>query len=116
MLPTSLAKDMIQWIEEYCKQDMKHDDDRMATFMWYHQKKVYATAPCLVEHIGWNDTTLRTYDPSFVFEPRLRMAKQYIGFEKSALKMDWESTIEKAVLDNEGSNSQFCSNLRKPYV
>lgn len=116
MLPTALACDMVQWIDEYCRQDIKHDDDRMATYMWYHHKKVFVTVPCLVEHIGWNDTTLRTYDPSFVFEPRLRMAKQYIGFEKSAKDIDWRKTIDKAHIDSEGSNSQFCSNLRKPYV
>jgi len=115
MMPVAIAKDLVEWVDEYCKPDMTHDDDRMATYMWYHSQKVYATAPSLVEHMGWNATTLKTYQPQFTFEPRLRMARSYIGFENSAKKIDWKATLEKAVADNEGSNSQFCSNLRKAY-
>ena len=114
ILPVSLAHDMVVWIDKNCKESMVHDDDRMATYMWYHNRKVWATAPSLVEHIGWNYTTLDTYKKTYRFEPRLRMANQYIGFEKSGLSVDWTLGLTTPLIDKSGSNSMFCSNLKRP--
>lgn len=110
VLDTINAKNMVAWIDVNCKEDIKHDDDRMATYIWYQDKTVIATAPSLVEHIGWNTTTLTTYKKK-PFEPRLRMAKWYIGFEESGLSIKWER--KEAVKDMNGDNSMFCSNLKK---
>ena len=112
ILPVALIKDMIPWVEQRVKQSVYMDDDRMATYMYYQGKYVYATAPCLVEHIGWNETTLRGYQPGHEFKPELRMASDYIGFEKSALDIDWTRGIEDPILDNNGHISMFCSNLK----
>lgn len=110
VLPAIEAVKMAVWIDEHCKEDMKHDDDRMATYVWYMQKRVIATVPSLVEHIGWNTTTLTTYKKK-PFEPRLRMARWYIGFETSGLDIQWERP--DAIIATDGDNSMFCSNLKK---
>jgi len=115
IVPVKVAKDMVSWIDEYVKEQVTLDDDRMATYCFYHNRQVYATAPSLVEHIGFADTTLRNYNEYFRLKSIHRIATRFIGFEKSGMSVDWRNTIKKALNINEGKESQFISNLKKKY-
>jgi mRNA-degrading endonuclease YafQ of YafQ-DinJ toxin-antitoxin module len=113
VLPIALAEDMYSWIEENIKPDVYMDDNRMATYMFYNRRYVYATAPSLVEHMGWNSSTLNGYVPGYQYERNLRMAKAFIGIGSSALNIDW-SKPDQFIIDDTGNNSMFCSNLKDP--
>ena len=106
IMPISIIEDFLIWEARHIKPEIYYDDNRWAMYFFYHKKRVWATAPSLVEHLGWNNTSLRNYTPSFIFEPRNRMAKWFIGFENSGLSIDW-SKLE-AYEDLDGQNSDFC--------
>ena len=105
IVPIPTIEDFLSWAERHIKPNINYDDNRWAMYLFYHGILTYATAPSLVEHIGWNDTTLRYYAPNTDWQPRLRMAKWFIGFEKHALAIDWSKT--DAVADNDGGMSEF---------
>lgn len=110
IIPVSIAKKAVKWIDENVRESVKLDDDRLATYCFYTNKKVLATAPSLVEHLGWDTTTLRTYKEKD-FKRNLRMARQFIGFDRFATDFDWSR--KKAIKVNDGSISMFISNLKK---
>jgi hypothetical protein len=113
VMPTAMMTDFLNWTEAHVKPEIYFDDDRMAMYFFYHNKKVWATAPSLVEHIGWNGSTLTGYKPGHVFEPRLRMAKWFIGMENSGLEVNWANGLDRPVEDNEGNWGSW-SHLFKP--
>lgn len=110
IVPVGIAYDMVEWIEKHVKESVLLDDDRMATYCWFNNKRVLATNPSLVEHIGWRSTTLRTYKNN-EFDKKIshRIAQNYIGFEKSGLSIDWNKRYMLQV--SEGSDKMFISNL-----
>jgi hypothetical protein len=109
ILPVPVIKDFLAWEKKHVKQDIYFDDNRMAMYFFYQNRPVFATAPSLVEHLGWNQSTLTGYNPGHNFEPRLRMAKWFVGFENSGLDFDWNNL--DAFEDKDGSNADFCSYL-----
>lgn len=109
IIPVKRAKEMVAWIDENVKSDVALDDDRMATYIWFNQLFVYVTVPSLVEHIGWNDTTLRVYKNDLKKKVH-RMARRFIGFEKSGMDINWKNL--NPLIVNEGLDSQFISNLK----
>jgi len=113
ILPVPLLDDMYSWIEKNIKPSVYMDDNRMATYMFYKGRYVYATAPSLVEHLGWNSTTLTGYQPGYAYRRDLRMANSFIGIEESPLTVDW-SRPDQFIVNDTGNNSMFCSNLKKP--
>jgi hypothetical protein len=102
VLPVPIIDDFLVWAERHIKPEIYFDDDRFAMYFYFHKQLVYCTAPSLVEHMGWNSTTLTGYKSGHVFESRLRMAKWYIGFENSGLNIDWAATVKKPVFENDG--------------
>ena len=90
IMPVEIIEDFIPWAERHIKPEIYFDDNRWAMYFDYHNRGVYATAPSLVEHLGWNSTTLNGgYDPGHTFSAESRMAKWFIGFEHSGLEIDW---------------------------
>ena len=109
-MPVAMIKDFLQFNYLSVKDSVKMDDERIGTYLFMRGLKAIATAPSLVEHLGWNGTTLDYKYKKSTFDPRLRMARQYIGFEQSALNIDW--SIKDTIIDNEGDYSMFNSNLK----
>jgi hypothetical protein len=103
IMPVSIIDDFIAWAELHIKPSIYFDDNRWAMYFYYHGMKVWATAPSLVEHIGWNATTLRPYNEAF--DRNNRMARWYIGIQKSALDIDWHDT--RSIEDNEAVTGDF---------
>lgn len=114
LLPVALIDDMILWISQNVKDSIQNDDDRMATYLFYHDIFTMATVPSLVEHMGWNTTTLRNYNNFNDLKNRrdLRMASVWIGLDSDPMDIDWSVRESNILIDKEGNNSQFCSNLK----
>jgi hypothetical protein len=114
--PVAVIDDFIEWADRHIKPDIYFDDDRWAMYCFYHERRVWATAPSLVEHIGWNETTLGGgYKPDFRFDLRkkasTRMADWFVGFENSPESIEWKNI--KAIDDNEGTYGEFIHNYIK---
>ena len=110
IVPVEVAADFVQWCEKNVDPKIYFDDNRWAMYCWYHHRYVWATVPSLVDHQGWNETMLRNYQPDYQFEPRIRMAQWFIGFENSGLSIDWTKTAN-AIVCEDGNNADFCSYL-----
>lgn len=108
--PVTMIEDFIKWADRHIKPEIYFDDDRWAMYLFANSILTYASNPSLVEHLGWNQSTLTGYQPGTIFEPRIRMAKNFIGFEKSAMDIDWSQGIDKPLLINEGTWSEFDHN------
>ena len=108
IVPVALIKEFLAWEALHIDQRIYFDDNRWAMFLFYTNRWTYATAPSLVEHLGWNGSTLSAYrDNGQPLEARLRMANWFIGFEASGKDIDWSDL--RYVEDPDGNNSDFSS-------
>lgn len=89
VFPVPMANDIISWSEANVKPEVVADDERYAMYFVTHNRYVYATAPSLVEHLGWNNSSLNRYSDHHAFEAKRRTASRFIGFEESGLSIDW---------------------------
>ncbi len=110
IMPVPMIKDFLTWEAQHVDPKIYFDDNRLGMYFFYNNISTFATAPSLVEHIGWNETTLTGYNPGHDFEPRLRMAKWFIGFENSGYGVHWENL--ESFEDTAGNNADFCSFLK----
>jgi len=101
VMPFKLMGNMLSWIDKNVDDDARHsDDERIAMYFYFHNRFVYATAPSLVEHIGWNSSSLKHDRPEEYMNSRdLRTAKKFIGVDKNPDEIDWTKTIKRAVFD-----------------
>jgi hypothetical protein len=114
--PVEVIDDFIAWADRHIKPEIYFDDDRWAMYCFYNNRWVWATAPSLVEHLGWNQTTLGGgYKPQFRLDLRKkasqRMAEAFVGYENSPKDIEWENL--KAIEDNEGTYAEFIHNYIK---
>lgn len=110
MFPVPLATKMVKWIKKYA--DLEHcniDDELMSMYLFAHDIPVYLTAPSLVEHLGFSVTSLNRKLGAHYFEPNRRVAKWFIGLEKSGLDVDWSKDIDKPCVDDNGDWGMYCN-------
>jgi len=107
--PREVARDMIEYCERHTN-SKNIDDEKMAIYVWKHDLRVWATMPSLVEHIGWNSTTLRNRDYDSYYKISQRVAKWFIGYEKSGLDIDWTEGLDMPVQDEYGEWAQLVDN------
>ena len=102
LVPTPIIEDFLAWADRHIKPEIYFDDSRWGMYCHYKQIPVYATVPSLAQHLFWDSTTLRGgYRTGHTFDPKQRMAKDFIGFEQSGMNIDWEKDLEKPVKDTE---------------
>lgn len=103
VMPFKLMGNILSWIDKNVDDDDRHsDDERMAMYFYFHNRFVYATAPSLVEHIGWNSSSLKHDRPEEYMNSRdLRTARKFIGVDKNPGDIDWTRTIKNAIFDYE---------------
>lgn len=101
VMPFRMMGNMLSWIDENVVDDDRHsDDERMAMYFYFHNQFVYATAPSLVEHIGWNSSSLKHDRPEEYMNSRdLRTARKFIGIDINPSNIDWVSSLKNAVFD-----------------
>lgn len=114
VMPFGLMTNMISWINENVRRDDRmSDDERMAMYFYYNGRYVYATAPSLVEHIGWSSTTVDYDRPlvNYLDDKNHRMARKFIGIDRNPLDIDWTKGLDKPVIDNENWALEDCDIL-----
>ncbi len=100
----SMMKNMIGWINQNVgRDDRMSDDERMAMYFYFHKQYVYATAPSLVEHIGWNTTTVNYDRPldGYLDNKEHRMSSKFIGIDFDPLQIDWKLGLDNPVISND---------------
>jgi len=110
VLPVALADEFVGFSDKYIKPDVNADDQRLAMFFMKTNRLVYATAPSLVEHIGWQGTTIRDRTSEKYFDVSRRVAKWFIGYEESGLQVDWLKGLDNCPIATFGDWSMFCDN------
>jgi GR25 family glycosyltransferase involved in LPS biosynthesis len=109
ILPRDMAIDFLEFADKHTN-DRTIDDEKLAIWIWKRDLRVWATMPSLVEHIGWHSTTIRSrsYDAYYNFDKRV--AKYFIGYERSGLDVDWHEGIDCPVQDEHGAWKQLVDN------
>lgn len=81
-LPVSMIPPWLAWVDENVMSSFKHDDSRLTMWLLRTRCPVWCTAPSLVEHGLPGESLLGNSN-------RGRVARWYIGADKSALSIDW---------------------------
>ncbi len=114
VMPVKLIEPMLTWLDEYVKPSVAPDDLRFAIYCFYNKRKVWATAPCLVEHIGYNATTIRDVPFNYLDNRNIRMAGAFVGIDIDPLdRFNWKGGVAKPLDDVDGNNGMFCDLLLK---
>lgn len=113
-MPMPLMTEMVDWIgQNVSRDDRMSDDERMAMFFYYRDQYVNATAPSLVEHIGWNSTTVDYNRPmsNYLEDKNHRMARKFIGIDYNPADIDWTKGFDNPVVANEDWALEDCDVL-----
>lgn len=108
VLPVKMIPEMTDWIKMNCK-PLKIDDMLIATYFFYNHKPILTTAPSLVQHLGFDSTTITDFHAKFNIENRI--ARKFLGYDNSPLDIDWQIGLKTPIIDTWGENSMFCDNL-----
>lgn len=101
-MPFAQMRNMISWINENVGEDERmSDDERVAMYFYYQNRYIYATAPSLVEHLGWNSTTVSYSRPmdNYLDDKNHRMARKFIGIDQDPLDIDWTRGFDQPLVD-----------------
>jgi hypothetical protein len=97
LLPTSWAQDYLAF-DSKIKQRIKADDVRLSTYLQVRGEPVYVTAPSLVDHICWYESSESGERVPLDNCAKFRVADYYIGFERSGLDVDWLAGFDNPAL------------------
>jgi len=92
IIPVELTKYYLKF-EQNIKDRIFADDVRLSMMLQYIDQKAYLTAPSLVEHICWDRTSQNSSEVNLENAIQFRIARNYIGFENSGLKIDWNEGL-----------------------
>jgi len=113
IIPAKLVSQYLDF-DVLVKDDIIADDVRMSMFLEYVNKPVYVTAPSLVEHLAFTSTTLSESGKVSVENGlKFRVAKNYIGFEKSGLSIDWSDRIRNNIQQSIGNKFDHVRHYKK---
>jgi len=110
VMPVAMAQDLVAWGNKHINPARTIDDENMAMYFLHHGIKVYATAPSLVDHLGWQSTTITDRDGDRYFDVNRRVARWFIGYDESGLKIKWDENLDDLPVANFGDWSMFCEN------
>lgn len=80
--PTDLIGEFLQWQDTHIDHDFPWDDVRVSMWLIKTSKRAFATVPSLIQHLGFESSTLGLNDES-------KVAAWYVGDDCSALGVDW---------------------------
>lgn len=104
VVPVSMVEPFINFADNYLTPEVKFDDDRWCIYHLYTRTYVWATAPTLVQHLAWGETTIADLygdDWKYVKEASNRISEVYLGRERSGLDIDF-SKVDDYVADQKG--------------
>lgn len=103
IMPAKLVTQYLDF-DALIKDDIVADDVRISMFLEYVNEPVYVTAPSLVEHLAFTNTTLSDSGKVGIENAlKFRVAKNYIGFEKSGLSIDWTRNMKDNIQQSIGN-------------
>ena len=80
--PRAFIDAFLAWEADHVNPAMTWDDVRVSMWLAKTGRSVYATVPSLVEHLGWNASTLGLNHPA-------KVAAWFVGHDGKALQVDW---------------------------
>ena len=110
LMPREMALDFVEWSNRHCKGAKLVDDERLAMYFYYHNQKVFATSPCLVEHLGWYETTIADRMNFHYKKIAGRVSQYFIGVDESGLSIDWKGSVDRPLIDEDRPSSLFGEN------
>jgi GR25 family glycosyltransferase involved in LPS biosynthesis len=113
VLPVQTVREFLYFSDTHVKSDLQIDDERLAMFFFHKKQYVWATSPSLVDHIGWNNTTVRreNVSPKF-YDIKKRVASYFAGYETDASLIDWRKGLDNPIINNDGDWSMFSHNYK----
>jgi len=105
VMPLHLAKRYLEF-NKVIKQRIYADDVRISMFMKHYKLNVFVTCPSLVEHLCWQ-TTSQSDNKVPPANFNYRIAKTYIGYENSALDINWKRGLNSLHFLNIGNDFDF---------
>lgn len=103
-MPFATFEKAISWIEANINEDDRNsDDERLAMYFYFNKLLVNATVPSLVEHIGWNSTTVNYDRPlkGYLDNKDHRMARKFIGIDHDPLSINWNNGLNSPLISKE---------------
>jgi hypothetical protein len=91
ILPVALITDCLRTAESFPALGQNSDDTRISKWMILRNRPAWATVPCLVEHLGASQSLIG-------FNNKKRVARWYIGQDKSGLGIDWTKGLKDPVV------------------
>ena len=90
VIPTDWISTYMAWAKANIPPVYPHDDRRLGLWLWEHDLPALGTVPSLVEHGGWNSSTLGHSQAH-------SRARWFIGEDVSALSVDWSKGCDRPV-------------------
>lgn len=80
--PVDVVRDFLRWERAHIDPRFPNDDQRISMYNLFHNRKIWCTTPCLVEHVG--------FDRSEIGHPATqnRVARWFLG-DDDPLALDW---------------------------
>ncbi len=87
-IPTDAIDDWLDWCDVNVDPLCFTDDYRLSMYMLATNRKMYYTAPSLVEHVGHDRSLLGQIGKKQIWG--VRMASVFLGEDSSASEIDWD--------------------------
>lgn len=108
--PVAMVRDFLSWEEQHVKPSLKFDDSRIAMYLLAHHRPIWTTVPSLVEHVGAYESLLGHAGKIGKYE---RVARWFLGADRSGLEIDWTRGSENPPWDKNGSLADYTSWLKE---
>ncbi|MDY0278492.1 MAG: hypothetical protein RBQ97_10465 [Acholeplasma sp.] len=112
ILPVDLVKEYLEF-EKNIKDRIFADDVRLSMMLAHLKKKIYLTAPSLVEHICWDRSSQKDNKVPIENAIKFRIARNYIGFENSGLEIDWTKGLTDTPSIKIGQKHDYIRHFKK---
>ena len=90
MMPVTIVTDFLTWTDRHIRDEFKWDDSRVGMFLVDQHIPAMVCAPSLVEHLGASSSIAGIPNKN-------KVARWFIGANKSGLEIDWQSGMNNPV-------------------
>jgi len=108
IMPVSMIKDFLEWCKRYTRPDYRHDDTILAYYLEYTQRRLWCTAPSLVEHLGATRSVIGASN-------KRKVATWFIGLNDNPVDFDWSLGLDKPALGTSTFKSSMLIEGTKVY-
>jgi hypothetical protein len=109
-LPVPLVDSFLAWEARRVRPEFPHDDSRVSMWCVETGRPVWVTVPSLVEHDGHSDSLIGNRAPI------PRVARWFIGAERSGLDIDWRQGVDAPPRDMSRGVMRYAARFLRPEV